>query len=225
MRTRTARRTQEHEVTHGPAEPHGHAHDAHDDAHGGHGHGPWHGPHESPTPMTFPLMALAVGAIVAGFVGIPAALGGGNAIEHFLEPSFTASAHVGAGGSARRLQRRKPRAKPAAEPRGEPHASRGVELGLMGFSVLIARRRHPARAEVLRHEPGDFRAAWPSGSPARTALLSNKYYVDELYNATVDRRHVGARRAACGPSIARVVDGAVNGTGLAHGDQRRGSRA
>ena len=37
-------------------------------------------------------MALAVGAVVAGFVGIPAALGGGNAIEHFLEPSFTASA-------------------------------------------------------------------------------------------------------------------------------------
>ncbi len=52
--------------------------------------GPWHGPHESPTPMTFPLMALAVGAIVAGFVGIPAAIGGGNAIEKFLEPSFTA---------------------------------------------------------------------------------------------------------------------------------------
>ena len=49
---------------------------AHDDAPAGHGHGPWHGPHESPTPMTFPLMALAVGAIVAGFVGIPAALGG-----------------------------------------------------------------------------------------------------------------------------------------------------
>src|SRR5206468_3259104 len=61
----------------------------HDD-HGG--HGAWHGPHESPTPMTFPLMALAVGAIVAGFVGIPAAVGGGNAIEKFLEPSFTASA-------------------------------------------------------------------------------------------------------------------------------------
>src|SRR4051812_5582891 len=44
----------DHEVAHGPAEPHDH------DA--GHGHGPWHGPHESPTPMTFPLMALAVGA-------------------------------------------------------------------------------------------------------------------------------------------------------------------
>ena len=55
----------------------------------------WHGPHESPSAMTFPLMALAVGAIVAGLVGIPAALGGGNAIEHFLEPSFTAE-HVAA---------------------------------------------------------------------------------------------------------------------------------
>src|SRR6202790_2304710 len=82
-----------HEVTHGPAEPHEEAVD--DDAHGahggGHGQGAWHEPHESPMPMTFPLMVLAVGAIFAGMVGIPAALGGGNAIERFLEPSFTAS--------------------------------------------------------------------------------------------------------------------------------------
>src|SRR5206468_5582462 len=100
-------------VTHGPAEPHQSpvpspqspvgrpqpAVDAHDAAGGGHGHGhgAWHGPHESPAPMTWPLMALAVGALVAGFVGIPAALGGGNAIEHFLEPSFTASHEVARG--------------------------------------------------------------------------------------------------------------------------------
>ena len=60
-----------------------------------HGHGAWHGPHESPQPMTLPLMALAVGAIVAGFVSIPPALGGGAALEHFLEPSLTAHAAVG----------------------------------------------------------------------------------------------------------------------------------
>ena len=46
--------------------------------------------------MTFPLMALAVGAIVAGFVGVPAAIGGNHAIEHFLEPSFPASEHAAA---------------------------------------------------------------------------------------------------------------------------------
>src|SRR5438067_2213266 len=73
---------EDHEVAHGPAEPH--------DTPGG--HGDWHGPHESPGAMTFPLMALAVGAIVAGFVGVPSALWGGNAIERFLDPSFTPAA-------------------------------------------------------------------------------------------------------------------------------------
>src|SRR3954470_22452110 len=149
----------DHEVSHGPAEPHDHAtdrdhgrdaHGAHDDHGAGHGHGPWHGPHESPTPMTFPLMALAVGAIVAGFAGIPVALGGNNAIEHFLEPSFTAS-HVeearrstGAGrADTEPAAAGAAGAQTAAHPEpveggAEPHASRQVELGLMLFSVLIA---------------------------------------------------------------------------------------
>ena len=92
-----------HEVAHGPAEPHqssvvgrqSSVGGGHDDTGTGHGHGPWRGPHESPKSMTFPLMALAVGAIVAGSVGFPAVLGGDNTIEHFLEPSFTASAVQG----------------------------------------------------------------------------------------------------------------------------------
>ena len=52
--------------------------------------------------MTWPLMALAAGAVVAGFVGIPQALGGSNAIEHFLEPAFDRAAHSG---SRRRRER------------------------------------------------------------------------------------------------------------------------
>ena len=99
----------------------GHAAGAHD-SHGGHGQ--WHGPHESPRTMTVPLMALAVGAIVAGFVGVPAALGGGNAIERFLEPSFTAHVTHGVGRQPRRSWRREPRtaasgrrATPKAPPR------------------------------------------------------------------------------------------------------------
>ena len=55
--------------------------------------------------MTFPLIVLALGAIFAGFFGIPAALGGGNAIEHFLEPSFTASESHAAHGAASRAER------------------------------------------------------------------------------------------------------------------------
>jgi NADH-quinone oxidoreductase subunit L len=210
-----------HGVTH-PADPHAHGHaheddhevshglaDAHD-AHGGHGHGAWHGPHESPRPMTMPLMALAVGAAVAGFVGIPAALGGGNAIEHFLEPSFTAShgeATAGAAPSSAGLQPGRVAESEGAE---EHETSRGVELGLMGFSVLIAlagillaRKFYVTSPEISESLAEQFAGAH------RT--LSNKYYVDELYNATViSGTMVGGR--ALWAFDRNVVDGAVNGS-------------
>jgi len=190
------------------------AHDAHgahgaDDA-GGHGHGAWHGPHESPSPMTLPLQVLAVGACVAGFVGIPAALGGGNAIEHFLEPSFTAHASAEAGAPAREAA-----AEPAAaaEPveHEEAHASRGVELGLMGFSLLIAvggillaRKFYVTSPEIA----DNLALEW--SGPHK--VLSNKYYVDELYDATVIGGTFAAGRGLW--TVDRnVVDGAVNGSG------------
>ena len=59
-------------------------------------------------------------------------------------------------------------------------------------------------------KPGDLARLAERWSGAH-ALLSNKYYVDELYDATV----VAARwpaAAASGASTA-VVDGAVNGSG------------
>jgi NADH-quinone oxidoreductase subunit L len=196
----------DHEVSHGPAEPH--------DPHGGHGggHGHWHGPHESPTPMTFPLMALAVGAIVAGFFGIPAALGGGNAIEHFLEPSFTPSAvHAEAGGAAEPPPAGALPAEAAAEHEEAPHASLGLELGLMVFSVLIAVigialawKFYVTNPEISERLAERFAGAH--------RVLSNKYYVDELYNATVIAGTMtGGRRLWSFDR--RVVDGAVNGTG------------
>jgi NADH-quinone oxidoreductase subunit L len=43
--------------------------------------------HESPKSMTIPLIVLAIGAVLAGYVGLPAWLGG-SAFEHFLEPVF-----------------------------------------------------------------------------------------------------------------------------------------
>jgi NADH-quinone oxidoreductase subunit L len=185
-------------AAHGAAQPH-------DDAGAGHGHGPWHGPHESPTPMTFALMALAVGAIVAGFVGIPAALGGGNAIEQFLEPSFTASAvHEAGRGSAGVDQA-------AQEPETAPTVSRTTEISLMGFSVLIA-----VGGILLAHK---FYVASPEISDQLAErwagahrTLSHKYYVDELYDATVISGTFASGRGLWAFDR-RVVDGAVNGTG------------
>jgi NADH-quinone oxidoreductase subunit L len=171
----------EHEVTHGPA----HGPDA------GHGHERWHGPHEAARPMTVPLMALAVGAIVAGFVGVPAALGGSHAIEHFLEPSFTAYG--------------------AVAPHAAPHLPRAAELGLMLLSVLVA-----AGGIALAHHFYVRRPEIPErlarGWPGTHRLLVNKYYVDELYDATAVRGTLGGARSIW-KTDARVVDGAVNGTG------------
>ena len=209
----------EHEVSHGPSEPHDQAHDshqspavdhgAHDDHGGGHGHGPWHGPHESPSPMTFPLQALAIGAIVAGLIGIPAALGGPNTIEHFLEPSFTAErveTHGEPGVSAAAEP-----AAAAAEHEPEPHVSRVEELGLMAFSVIIAGIGIfvAQKFYVKSPEIADQLAARWAGAHR---LLSHKYYVDELYNATVISGTFGAGKGLWAVDRT-VVDGAVNGAG------------
>jgi len=204
---------------HGHAGDHGHV-AAGDQGHG-HGHGPWHGPHESPRVMTWPLIALAVGATVAGFVGVPAALGGGNAIEHFLEPSFTArgSAHEVAAVDAHAATPADHAATAeagghgAASGAGHEEHNVAVEWGLMALSVgiaiagiLLARRfyvTHPAISERLA---GRF--------PAAHRILSRKYYVDELYGATVIR----ATMVSATVSLLfdrYVVDGLVNGAGWA----------
>ncbi|HVH29060.1 MAG TPA: NADH-quinone oxidoreductase subunit L [Vicinamibacterales bacterium] len=194
-----------HDVSHGPAAPHdaGPAHDDH--GAGGHGHGPWRGPHESPTAMTYPLMALAVGAVVAGFFGVPAALGGGNAIEHFLEPSFTAHQAATPEGAV-------PEGA-AAEGAEAEHAeeSHAIELGLMVFSVLIAAVGIAMawRFYVIKPEISSQLAERFAGAHR---LLSHKYYVDELYGATVIAATWLSARGLW--SVDRhVVDGVVNGTG------------
>ena len=207
---------EDHEVSHGPAEPHDQA-DAH--AAAGHGHGPWHGPHESPSPMTFPLQALAVGALVAGFVGIPAALGGGNTIEKFLEPSFTAQeVRLNAGGGPtpdttevpRTTEQGSASVRRQAEQEGEPQVSRGLELGLMGFSVLIAviGIGFAWKFYVTSPEISERLAEQWAGAHR---VLSNKYYVDELYGATVISGTFASGRGLWAFDR-NIVDGAVNGT-------------
>jgi NADH-quinone oxidoreductase subunit L len=186
----------EHEVTHGKADSGGPvSHESSiSDRHapvpdaGSHGHGPWHGPHESPSAMTQPLMALAVGAMVAGFVGIPAVLWpAGSAIARFLEPSFAGAVH-------------------------EPHhVSHLVEWLLMAFSVgigvlgiFLAYRFYVKDSSISER----LARRWAGAH----RVLSNKYYVDEAYNATVIRGTVSSARGLWAVDR-NVVDGGVNGAG------------
>ena len=162
------------------------SHDAHEED-GGH---TWHGPHESPRLMTVPLMLLAFGAIVAGYVGIPAALGGSNQIEHFLAESF--GAHTAGGDEIH-------------------HISHVAELGLMAFSVLIAGVGIflAYRNYIKQPEAAEGLAQRWSGAHR---VLTNKYYVDEFYGSTAVRGTMSGARGLW-KFDAGVVDGAVNGTG------------
>ena len=143
--------------------------------------------HESAPSMTVPLIILAAGSVVAGFVGVPAALGGANRIEHFLEPAIYAGGHG---------------------PAPIPHASYAVEYALMGLSVALAAAG--IWFAYRRYWAGPTRDAALAGSRAYRTLL-NKYYVDEIYDATAVQGTVRG-----GEGLYRfdqkVVDGAVNGS-------------
>jgi len=190
--------------------------------------GGWHGPHESPKSMTVPLQILAVGAMVAGFAGIPAALGGGNAIERFLEPSFTARAVAGeqatveapphTAARAVTVQAGASHAEAAGAPTGA-HAPGGegghlpwlAEIGLMALSVFVGVIGILAAYRIYVRAPGIAETLARRWSGAHR-VLSNKYYVDEVYGATVVAGTMGSARGLWAFDRA-VVDGAVNGSG------------
>jgi len=145
--------------------------------------------HEAPSVMWVPLLVLAVGSIFAGFVGWPHVLGGGNRIESFLEPAIMAGTH--------------PAAQAAAH-----EASAALEWTFMLISVAIA-----AAGIFLA-----YRTYWTNAKadesvarnwPSLYRTLYNKYFVDEIYGATVVS---GTLEGAQGLSKfdAEVVDGAVN---------------
>ncbi len=155
----------------------------------------WQGePHEAPRAMTVPLQLLAAGAVLAGFIGVPAALGGGNPLGHFLEPSFTvAGVHTELAA-----------ASAAAE------GSASTELALMLFSVLVAAAGIGLAWKLYVADP-------PASERLATRfarmhqLLSRKYYVDEFYNSTFIAGTMASGRALW-TFDRRVVDGFVNGS-------------
>ena len=144
--------------------------------------------HESPGVMTVPLMILAVGAALVGFLGLPAWLGP-NVFEHFLEPVFET-----------RYQ--------AAE--GIPHYAHSTEILLTAVSVALAALGiYLAYHFFLQHK--EKPALWLEKFRGVHQLVFNKYYVDETYDLLfVDRAKDSGRLLSAFDK--NVVDGAVNGT-------------
>src|SRR5262249_48084569 len=105
-----------------------------------HGHDAHGGIHESPWIMLGPLVVLAIGSIVAGWIGVPEALGGHNRFDQFLAPVFPNSSEPARETENVAAFQQVPRA--GAEPqRGEEHGGseeRSMELTLTGVSVGVA---------------------------------------------------------------------------------------
>jgi NADH-quinone oxidoreductase subunit L len=148
-------------------------------------------PHEAPRTMTVPLVVLAVLSVVGGFVGIPHSLGGGNGFEQWLDPVFEQANAVMT---------------------MTPHAGVATEYLLMGLSVAVAvlglwfgYQWYVKKPQV----PEALQKAFPLGY----RLLWNKYYVDELYDATVVTPVVkGSERLLWKGIDIGVIDWCVNGS-------------
>ena len=151
--------------------------------------------HESPRSMTFPLIVLAVGSVVAGWVGTPIVFGPIHdalpSLEHYLAPAV---AIVG-GHEAGTVE----------------HHDTSSEWLLMLLSVaiavggiLLARR---VFARKLDGEPMQ-RILGPA-----YGLFYNKYYVDEIYGAAFVDGFAKGGGTALTEFDSRVVDGGVNGAG------------
>jgi NADH-quinone oxidoreductase subunit L len=158
--------------------------------------------HESPKVMTIPLMVLAVLSVVGGWVGIPRILGGSNHFERWLEPVFGPEREAAA--PALNI------VTPAfAENAAQAHASSAEGL-LMAAAVIIALAGifvayyfYVRRPDI----PGKFVAALPG--VFRT--VNNKYYVDELYQATFVRGLFVLGRFCKRVVDETLIDGTING--------------
>jgi NADH-quinone oxidoreductase subunit L len=192
---------------------HGHA-AAHHDA-----HGQAHAPHDAPPSMAIPLIVLAIGSIVAGYVGVPHALGGSNRIERFLEPSFAVSDATGRleaatgtpGGETAGVLR--PVAVQESHPSESSHDNSSTELMLMAVSsgVAIAGIGIAAYFWLRNRRAADDMAARFHGV---YTLLLNKYYVDEVYDtAIVQPIKLLSTGGLWKGADAGMIDGAVNGVG------------
>ena len=188
-------------------------------AHGGHGgHGLAHVPHEAPLSMAIPLVVLAIGSVLAGYVGVPHALGGSNRIEQFLHPSFEPGAASHGSTAAAAAFDAAPRVVPAQHTQpaeADAHDQERTELMLMAISSGVAVAGIGIAMFFWLRRPSAADSAATSLRPVHRVLL-NKYYVDEMYDAViVQPTKLLSTRVLWRAADAGLIDGAVNGVGVA----------
>jgi NADH-quinone oxidoreductase subunit L len=159
-------------------------------------HGQLATPHEAPLSMVGPLVVLAIGAALAGYLGVPAGLSGGmlpNYVEHLLHPAI---AQVNGSSVALSSEVSQHVGSPVGS--GADHS---LEIMLTVASSIIA--------FVGLFVGWRWFTRKPLWQPPR--LLEEKYYVDEIYNDAIVEPIKNASESLLWKIIdVRLIDGAVN---------------
>ncbi|HEY2295058.1 MAG TPA: NADH-quinone oxidoreductase subunit L [Thermoanaerobaculia bacterium] len=149
--------------------------------------------HESPASMTIPLCILAVGAVLAGYVGVPKVLSAGrdlNWFHNWLEPVI---------------------AVPQGMEAGEHNVGTGPELLLILITTLVAAFGIYLAWANYGGDKGLARGQhWAARLPVLHRLLLNKWYVDEIYEALIVRPIAAISRFLWKVVDTFVIDGAIN---------------
>jgi NADH-quinone oxidoreductase subunit L len=152
-------------------------------------------PHESPWVMTLPLIVLAILSTVGGFIGVPYALANRdiNVIEHTLEPVVAHAPSHETGTST--------------ETATDSHGSEVNEERLLTLvSVVIALLGIGLGWVLFQRRP----------LLQMPRLLENKYYVDEIYDATLIRPIETVSREGLWKIVdVGVIDGLLHSIGEA----------
>jgi NADH-quinone oxidoreductase subunit L len=156
-------------------------------------HGAHHGPlHDAPPAMAVALVVLAIGSVLAGYVGMPHALGGHNSLGEWLAPSFVPPG--------------------AREVAAEMNTTLEIRLMIVSSAIGLL---GIALAYVLWMKRRDVVDALSRRFSLVHRVLLNKYYVDEIYDAAVVQPvKVISRDGLWRGFDVAIIDGAVNGTGV-----------
>jgi len=156
-------------------------------------------PHESPKVMTIPLIVLAILSAIGGFIGIPEIFSGehGNVFHSWLSPVFRSTEmKLHNFGSHTHFEEYLLMAISVAGALGGIFAARHIYINNPTIANKVAKR---------------FKSIY--------GLLFNKYYVDEVYDATVVNPIVNSSRSFLWKIFdAKIIDGLINGAARSVGD-------
>ncbi|HYM21405.1 MAG TPA: NADH-quinone oxidoreductase subunit L [Candidatus Kapabacteria bacterium] len=151
-----------------------------------------HPPKEVGAAMYIPLIVLAILSVLGGLVGIPEALGGTEAIHHWLEPVVGEGEHMAI-------------AHITIHGEGMEIALMIVSVAVAAIGILLATRYYKSKTTLAGNERkiGGF-----------YKLAFNKFFIDEIYNTLIVRPIYSFSNGFLYKIVdVKIIDGIVNGAG------------